>query len=235
MGGLNQKLDISQNNGSMILNNDAVPISPIKPSNVRQFAGDNSMQLNASHNTLNLSNMAHTMNPTNYANESRLSVNRNLQNMQNVQHETQITVIGFPPGEASFIHRKFRSYGTVINSEWSKNALFLEYEHKQNAVRALAENAKWIKNGHLTYMIAVMYAELTDMNPNSNNNITRDDLSGGGGRMLNLSEMYKNSYSNHTSRNVTSYFGQNYDNVEKPPAIQSGIFWKIFNFITTGW
>ena len=109
--------------------------------------------------------------------------------------------------------------------------MYLEYERPESAVRALAENAKWISNGHLTYMIAVMYAELTDLNPNSNDDVTREDQ----GRFLNLSEMYRNSYNNTQN---ASYFGQNHNNVEKPPAIQSGpthIFWKIFNFIVSGW
>ena len=93
----------------------------------------------------------------------------------------------------------------------------------------MAENAKWIKHENKNYMIAVMYAEQTENNPfdkNSNKN-------NGGGRVLSFTEMYNESF-NNPDRNIPTYFGGY--NIERPPISRKhNIFWKIFEFITSGW
>lgn len=153
-----------------------------------------------------------------------------------IEKETQITIIGFPAGEAGFIHRKFASYGTVLKSEWSHNALFVEYERRENAERALEENAKWISNGNLRYMIAVEHAERTEMNEGGP--VGHDDAAGTGrGRLMNVSQLYNNRYSNRGGSG-TAYFGRNYNEIEKAPDIQTGpthVFWKVAQFLSSGW
>merc|ERR1712087_864291 len=146
------------------------------------------------------------------------------------QYEAQVTIIGFTPSEAAFIHRKFGSYGAVLNSEWSDNALFLEYERRQNAQRALAENAKWISNGNERYMIAVMYAERTELNAQTLGTRHQHREQQGRGRFLSLSLDSQSLQSQH------SYLGRHQADVEKAPGIQFGpthIFWKVFNFVTS--
>jgi len=137
-------------------------------------------------------------------------------------------------GEAGFIHRKFASYGTVLKSEWSHNALFVEYERRENAERALEENAKWISNGNLRYMIAVEYAEQTEMKEDGPVN---DGGAAGRGRFMNVSQLYNNRYSNGGGSG-SAYFGRNYNEIEKAPDIQTGpthVFWKVAQFLSSGW
>eukprot|EP00483_Globobulimina_turgida_P008037 UN08053 len=72
-------------------------------------------------------------------------------------------------------------------------------------------------------MISVIYAEIAQDNNQQS------------GRFLNLNE---SSQINQINRNQTRHFAQNYQNLERPPDLQSGpthVLWKIFNFITTGW
>lgn len=148
-----------------------------------------------------------------------------------LQHDTQITIIGFPAGEAAYIHRKFAAYGTILKSEWSHNALFIEYESKQNAERALEENAKWISNGNLRYMVAVEYAEKTEMTAQGP---CGAHGAGSGGRFMNVTQLYQNQ----KKGNSTAYFGKNYNEIEKAPDIQNGpthVFWKIWDFMSSGW
>lgn len=99
----------------------------------------------------------------------------------------------------------------------------------------MAENAKWITHDNRSYMIAVMYAEQTGSNP-FDPNFDPNDTNKGGGRVLNFTQMYNNF--NNPDRNRPSYFGAYHNNIERPPAIQSGtthILWKIFNKLTSGW
>jgi len=255
--GNGNKLSVHGNgNQSMTLHDThSMPISPIRPNtrNHEYLPHDQSLNLplNTTQNTLNtlnLSNMASTtsmagMNGAQFGNESRLSVHQLHGNEKeaNVGNLAQVAIIGFPSGEAQFIHRKFRSYGTILRSEWKSNTLFVEYEHAQNARRALAENAKWIQHDNQHYMMAVMYAECTDLNPfdaNYNEQLSKYEqqkAGGAGGRFLNLSGMYHN----HKDGNMPQYFGQHHKNqIERAPAIQSGtkhIFWRIFHFVTSGW
>jgi len=237
------KLDLSTNNGSMLLQADSgpVPISPIRPNvgsrDEQSHFVDRTLPMN---HALNSTQNTLALNP----NDSRMSVLRPsvggnngagaLVAVDRVDRDTQITVIGFPKGEAGFIHRKFASYGTILKSMYEANALFLEYERKQNAERALEENAKWICNGNLRYMIAVEYAERTELNEDRPHG--PDDGTGRGGRFLNVTQLYNNRYNNQGGAG-NPYFGRNYNEIEKPD-IEAGpthVFWKVFNFMTSGW
>jgi len=205
-----KRLEVAQHNEC------AMPISPIRATAAEaleqsQFQMNMNMNMNS---TLNLSHLKQGQ---------AQSHGQAHGHGQAVQRESQVTIIGFPPSEAAFIHRKFGSYGTVVNSEWSDNALFVEYEGAQSALRALAENAKWISNGNERYMIAVTYAELTELNEASAQMAKTDDRHSHRGRFLSHSQMH---------------LPQQHANVEKAPAIQFGpthILWKVFNFVTSGW
>eukprot|EP01083_Nonionella_stella_P282410 961010_1 len=148
---VNNKLDL--NNTNTAESGSLMPaISPIKHkisntnNNNNTLFSDNLHGLNSTHNTLNLSNIGGP-NPM----ESRMSIIR-AENVNDISNNKQILIIGFPASEASFIHRKFRHYGNgIVNAQLNKNTLFLEYLNKEGANRALAENAKWIKNGNLLY------------------------------------------------------------------------------------
>ena len=98
-----QRLDITKPNGSLIINEQSMPISPIK-STLRhnEFQTDNTLQLNTTNNTLNFSNVGATTIATHnrYGNESRLSVQQVNQDI-NIQNERQIAIIGFPAGIGS--------------------------------------------------------------------------------------------------------------------------------------
>jgi len=149
--------------------------------------------------------------------------------------QTEIAIIGFPTGEAPFIHRKFRSYGTVLRSEWKSNTLFIKYEHAQNGQRALAENAKWIHHENQHYMVAVIFAKYAESNPLDVKQ--QHSQTNKGGRFINFNEMYNNSFKS-ADANIPKYFGLHHNHNIERPAIQSGtkhIFWKIFHFITSGW
>jgi len=184
-----------------------MPISPIRASEAQSQS--QSQLLNS---TLNFSAAARGA-----------GAHTQVQAQLQAQAQAQVTIIGFPPSEAAFIHRKFGSYGCVLNSEWSDNALFVEYEGSHSAQRALAENAKWISNGNERYMIAVMYAELTELNGVDKNSPNRDcHRHSHRGRFLSLAPDN----------------GTTLKNIEKAPAMQFGpthILWKVFNFVTSGW
>jgi len=205
----------------------AMPISPIKASEALQQSQASNFvdasQLNTTTNTLNFSQLPRRRKQLGQVGQA----GQVSQAQQVVAHETQVTIIGFPPGEAAFIHRRFGSYGSILNSEWSDNALFLEYERKQHAQRALAENAKWITNGNERYMIAVTHAELTELNGQTLGTRRRDEARG---RFLSLDSL--------DSLGSASHLGRRHANVEKAPAIQFGpthILWKVFDFVTSGW
>jgi len=194
-----------------------MPISPIRASEaLQQSQASHFVAHSQSHSQLNSTlNLSHAAQ----------------QQQQQAQYEAQVTIIGFPPSEAAFIHRKFGSYGAVLNSEWSDNALFVEYENGQNAQRALAENAKWISNGNERYMIAVMYAERTELNGVDANSKAKGNGHNHRGRFLSLAP------DNGSLAGVRTQH-RHYANVEKAPAIQFGpthILWKVFNFVTSGW
>eukprot|EP01083_Nonionella_stella_P055420 146202_1 len=207
-------------------------ISPIPPKykdnhnkfiNKLDISNTSNLHRHAHHNSNN-NNESMNLSPIKPNLLNTVPINSTLNASHNVENEKEIMIIGFPPSEATFIHRKFRAYGTVIQSRWTKNTLFLEYEYKQNAVRALVENAKWIKNGNLSYMIAVLFAEQTEKQLHGDNDTQN-------GRILNLNHQKPN-------RNQTSYFAQNYHNIERPHDLRHGpthILWKIFEFVTTGW
>jgi len=233
------QLDLSTNNGSMLMQSEG-PLSPIRPTEATQFTNRTlplNHGLNSTQNTLDISNVAaHSAmaaRKRSAAHSAGPAVGGQMVVAQRdrIEHETQITVIGFPPGSAGFIHRKFAAYGTILKSEWKHNALFLEYERKQNAERAMEENAKWITNGNERYMIAVEYAERTAINEQD-----PDDHDGGGGRFLNVTQLALGA--NNPGRTGNAYFGRNYNQIERAPDIQTGpthIFWKVFNFMTSGW
>lgn len=235
-----KRLELAQHDCTM-------PISPIRASEALQqsqssnFVAMDSQNMNMTSNTLNFSHMKQSQSQVQLQAQGQ-GQGAQAAHLQGVQHETQVTIIGFPPGEAAFIHRKFGSYGCVVNSEWSDNALFLEYEHRQNALRALAENAKWISNANERYMIAVTYAELTELNGAGQSQSARRGGGGGGaedshshrGRFLSLGP----DNGSLAAGQQRQHFGRHLANVEKAPAIQFGpthILWKVFNFVTSGW
>ena len=94
----------------------------------------------------------------------------------------------------------------------------------------MEENARWISNGNVRYMIAVVYAEKTEMNEQG-----PQEGTGRGGRFLNMTQLYNNRYNGAGGR---SYLRGNYNEIERAPDIQTGpthVFWKVFNFMTSGW
>lgn len=126
-----------------------------------------------------------------------------------VRSPNEIAVVGFPSNDLSYIHRKFTSFGSILESHASNNVLYVKYSYVRLAERALAENGRWIIHDGFRYVIAVMYAE-------------------------DIESEVTDEPSYDAKRNFLS--NDDVENIDRPLVEQqSSLSSKFLNFLTNGW